>query len=206
MLTIIKSPFLQSKLTVLRNKYTSNSLFRRTMDESSYLIAADVLKNIPLEKSIVYTPIKKTAGKKISRKIVLVPILRAGLGLVEGFTKLLPEAERGHIGLYRDEQTYKPVEYLCNLPKPENKFFIVLDPMLATGNSSSAAIKLLLKSGIKIRSIFLVSLLAAPEGIRNLESRHKFLKVFTASLDEKLNKEKFIVPGLGDAGDRYMGT
>ena len=176
------------------------------MDESSYLIAADVLKNIPLEKSIVYTPIKKTAGKKISRKIVLVPILRAGLGLVEGFTKLLPEAERGHIGLYRDEQTYKPVEYLCNLPKPENKFFIVLDPMLATGNSSSAAIKLLLKSGIKIRSIFLVSLLAAPEGIRNLESRHKFLKVFTASLDEKLNKEKFIVPGLGDAGDRYMGT
>ena len=206
MLTIIKSPFLQSKLTVLRNKNTSNSLFRRTMDESSYLIAADVLKNIPLEKSIVYTPIKKTAGKKISRKIVLVPILRAGLGLVEGFTKLLPEAERGHIGLYRDEQTYKPVEYLCNLPKPENKFFIVLDPMLATGNSSSAAIKLLLKSGVKIRNIFLVSLLAAPEGIRNLESRHRFLKVFTASLDEKLNKEKFIVPGLGDAGDRYMGT
>lgn len=206
MLTVIKSPFLESKLTILRNKKTSNSLFRQTMDESSYLIAADVLKHVPMENTLVTTPLKKTSGKKISRKIVLVPILRAGLGLVEGFTKLLPEAERGHIGLYRDEQTYKPVEYLCNLPKPNNKFFIVLDPMLATGNSSNAAINLLLKSGVRINSIYLVSLLAAPEGIKYLKSRQKNLRIFTGSLDEKLNNVKFIVPGLGDAGDRYMGT
>ena len=206
MLSIIKSQFLQSKLTILRNKNTSSSMFRRTMDETSYLIAAEVLKNIPLVNTVINTPLKKTVGKKISKKIVLVPILRAGLGLVEGFTKLLPDAERGHIGLYRDEQTYKPVEYLCNLPKPENKFFILLDPMLATGNSSSAALKLLLKSGVKIKNIFLVSLLAAPEGIKYLKSRHRSLRVFTGSLDERLNSKKFIVPGLGDAGDRYMGT
>ena len=206
MLTIIKSPFLQSKLTTLRDKKTSNVLFRRTMDEASYLIASDVLKNIPIENSIVQTPLKKTVGKKIKKKIVLVPILRAGLGLVEGFTKLLPDAERGHIGLYRDEQTYKPVEYLCNLPKANGKFFIGLDPMLATGRSSSAAIKLLLRSGVAIKDIFLVSLLAAPEGIKYLKSRHRSLKIFTVSLDEKLNSNKFIVPGLGDAGDRYMGT
>ena len=206
MLSIIKSQFLQSKLTILRNKNTSSSMFRRTMDETSYLIAAEVLKNIPLVNTVITTPLKKTVGKKISNKIVLVPILRAGLGLVEGFTKLLPDAERGHIGLYRDEQTYKPVEYLCNLPKSEKKFFILLDPMLATGNSSSAALKLLLKSGVKIKNIFLVSLLAAPEGIKYLESRHRSLRVFTGSLDERLNSKKFIVPGLGDAGDRYMGT
>ena len=206
MLSVIKSKFLQSKLTILRNKNTSSSMFRRTMDETSYLIAAEVLKNIPLVSTVIFTPLKKTVGKKISKKIVLVPILRAGLGLVEGFTKLLPDAERGHIGLYRDEQTYKPVEYLCNLPKAENKFFILLDPMLATGNSSSAALKMLLKYGVKIKNILLVSLLAAPEGIKYLESRHKSLKIFTGSLDERLNSKKFIVPGLGDAGDRYMGT
>ena len=206
MLSIIKSKFLQSKLTILRNKNTSSSMFRRTMDETSYLIAAEVLKNIPLVSTVIFTPLKKTVGKKISKKIVLVPILRAGLGLVEGFTKLLPDAERGHIGLYRDEQTYKPVEYLCNLPKAENKFFILLDPMLATGNSSSAALKMLLKYGVKIKNILLVSLLAAPEGIKYLESRHKSLRIFTGSLDERLNSKKFIVPGLGDAGDRYMGT
>ena len=206
MLSIIKSPFLELKLTILRNKKTSNTLFRRTMDETSYLIASEVLKFIPLENTIINTPLKKTTGKKIKKKIVLVPILRAGLGLVEGFTRLLPDAERGHIGLYRDEQKYKPVEYLCNLPKPENKFFIILDPMLATGNSSGAAIKLLLRSGVSIRNIFFVSLLAAPEGVENLKQMHKSLKIFTASLDEKLNANKFIVPGLGDAGDRYMGT
>ena len=118
----------------------------------------------------------------------------------------MPNAESGHIGLYRDEQTYKPVKYLCKLPKAGNKLFILLDPMLATGNSSKAAVKLLINSGIKIKNIFLVSLLAAPEGIRCLNKEYKLLNVFTASVDEKLNKQKFIVPGLGDAGDRYMGT
>ena len=206
MLSIIKSQFLQSKLTILRNKNTSNSMFRRTMDETSYLIAAEVLKNIPLSSTAVTTPLKNTVGKKIRKKIVLVPILRAGLGLVEGFTKLLPDAERGHIGLYRDEQTYKPVEYLCKLPKAKNKFFIILDPMLATGNSFIEAINLINRSGVATSNTILVSLLASPEGLKNVQKTYPNLKIFTASVDFGLDKNKFIIPGLGDAGDRYMGT
>ena len=135
-----------------------------------------------------------------------MPILRAGLGLVEGFVKLLPDAEKGHIGLYRDEETYKPVEYLCKLPKIKNKMFIVLDPMIATGNSSIEAINLIKKSGVSSKNVKLISLLAAPEGIKNFKKSHKGLHLFTCSVDKKLNKNKFIVPGLGDAGDRYMGT
>jgi len=206
MLTLIKSSFLESKLTILRNKKTPNTLFRKTMDEISYLIAAEVLKFLPFSRTTVTTPLKPTKGKKLNKKIVFVPILRAGLGLVEGFTKLLPDAERGHIGLYRDENTYKPVEYLCKLPKADNKFFILLDPMLATGNSSSEAIRLLIKSGVKINNVFFVSLLASPEGLKFLQKNHKSLRIFTTSVDEKLNNKKFILPGLGDAGDRYMGT
>ena len=206
MLILINSSFLDFKLSILRNKKTSNSLFRQTMNEISYLIAAEVLKYLKFKKISVQTPIKKTTGKNLSQSIVIVPILRAGLGLVEGFVKLLPDAEKGHIGLYRDEQTYKPVEYLCKLPKIKNKMFIVLDPMLATGNSCVEAINLLKKSGVSINNILLVSLLAAPEGIKNVKKSHKGLRLFTCSVDQKLNKNKFIVPGLGDAGDRYMGT
>ena len=138
--------------------------------------------------------------------LIIVPILRAGLGLIEGFVKFLPDVEKGHIGLYRDEQTYQPVEYLCKLPKTKNKKIIVLDPMLATGNSSSAAIELIKEKGVKIKDIMLVSLLAAPEGVKNLSKKQKGLQIFTCSLDKSLDKNKFIVPGLGDAGDRYMGT
>ena len=206
MLTVIKSPFIVYKLTILRNKKTPSGLFRQTMNEVSYLIAAEVLKHLKFNNVVIQTPLKKTVGKIISQQIVVVPILRAGLGLVEGFIKFLPNAEKGHIGLYRDEQTYKPVEYLCKLPKIKNKFFIVLDPMLATGNSSVEAINLLKRSGIKILNIMLVSLLAAPEGLKNIQKIHRGLKIFTASVDQGLNKNKFIIPGLGDAGDRYMGT
>ena len=134
MFTVIKSSFIDYKLTILRSKKTPSSLFRQTMNEISYLIAADVLKHLKCKNVSIQTPLKKTSGTALSQSIVIVPILRAGLGLVEGFIKLLPEAERGHIGLYRDEQTYKPVEYLCKLPKVKNKLFIVLDPMLETGN------------------------------------------------------------------------
>ena len=206
MLILINSSFLDFKLSILRNKKTSNSLFRQTMNEISYLIAAEVLKYLKFKKISVQTPIKKTTGKNISQSIVIVPILRAGLGLVEGFVKLLPDAEKGHIGLYRDEQTYEPVEYLCKLPKIKNKMFIVLDPMLATGNSCVEAINLLKKSGVSIHNILLVSLLAAPEGIKNIKKSHKGLRIFVCCIDHGLNKKKFIVPGLGDAGDRYMGT
>ncbi|MDC0057457.1 uracil phosphoribosyltransferase [Alphaproteobacteria bacterium] len=206
MLTLIKSPFLEYKLTILRNKKTSNSLFRQTMNEISYLIAAEVLKYIKYKRVSVQTPITKTLGKDLSKTIVIVPILRAGLGLIEGFIKFLPNAEKGHIGLYRDEQTYRPVEYLCKLPRIKNKDFIVLDPMLATGNSAIEAINLIKQSGVRLSSIKLVSLLSAPEGIQNIKKHHRGLHFFTCSVDKKLNKNKFIVPGLGDAGDRYMGT
>jgi len=206
MITSIQSPFLEHKMTILRNKNTSNSFFRQTMNEISYLIASEVLKFMPYKKISVQTPITKASGKKLSAKIILVPILRAGLGLLEGFVKFLPDAEKGHIGLYRDEQTYRPVEYLFKLPKTKNKKILVLDPMLATGNSSIAAINLILNKGVKIKDIFLVSILAAPEGLKNLQKHHKSLHIFTCKIDRKLNKKKFIVPGLGDAGDRYMGT
>jgi len=206
MLTLIKSPFLEYKLTILRNKKTTNSLFRQTMNEISYLIAAEVLKYVKYKRVSVQTPLTKTLGKDLSKTIVIVPILRAGLGLIEGFIKFLPNAEKGHIGLYRDEQTYRPVEYLCKLPKIKNKDFIVLDPMLATGNSAIEAINLIKRSGVTLSNIKLVSLLAAPEGIQNIKKHHKGLHFFTCSIDKKLNKNKFIVPGLGDAGDRYMGT
>ena len=206
MLTVIKSPFIDYKLTILRSKKTPRSLFRQTMNEISYLIAAEVLKHLKYKKILIQTPLKKTSGKILSQSIVIVPILRAGLGLVEGFIKLLPDSEKGHIGLYRDEQTYKPVEYLCKLPKVKNKFFIILDPMLATGNSFIEAINLINRSGVAISNIILVSLLASPEGLKNVQKTHPRLKIFTASVDSGLDKNKFIIPGLGDAGDRYMGT
>tara|TARA_Y100001970_G_scaffold289403_1_gene419624 strand:- start:220 stop:840 length:621 start_codon:yes stop_codon:yes gene_type:complete len=206
MLTLIKSPFIEYKLTILRNKKTSNSIFRQTMNEVSYLIAGEVLKHCRYNKVSIETPITKTNGLQISETLIIVPILRAGLGLIEGFVKFLPNVEKGHIGLYRDEQTYQPVEYLCKLPKVRNKQILVLDPMLATGNSSSAAIDLVKNRGVKINNIKLVSLLASPEGLKNLRKKQKGLHIFTCSIDKKLNKNKFIVPGLGDAGDRYMGT
>jgi len=206
MITLIKSSFIEYKLTILRNKKTSNSLFRQTMNEISYLIAADVLQHLTYKKINIYTPLVKTTGLSIKNSPIIVPILRAGLGLVEGFVKFLPDVEKGHIGLYRDEQTYQPVEYLCKLPKIKNKIIFVLDPMLATGNSSSAAIDLIRDKGAQINNIKLVSLLAAPEGVKNLSKKQKGLHIFTCSLDKNLNKNKFIVPGLGDAGDRYMGT
>ena len=206
MLTLIKSPFLEYKLTILRNKRTKNSLFRQTMNEIRYLIAAEVLKHKKFKKIKIQTPIQNTSGNEISNPLIIIPILRAGLGLVEGFVKFLPNVEKGHIGLYRDEQTYQPVEYLCKLPKVNNKTILVLDPMLATGNSSSAAIDLIKERGVKVKNIKLVSLLAAPEGIKNIRKNHKDLHIFTCSLDKGLNKKKYIVPGLGDAGDRYMGT
>ena len=206
MITSIKSTFLEYKMTILRNKKTSNSLFRQTMNEASYLIAAEVLKHLKYKKVTVQTPLKKTTGKDLAQQVILVPILRAGLGLLEGFVKFLPDAEKGHIGLYRDEQTYEPVEYLFKLPKTKNKKVLVLDPMLATGNSSIAAINLIKNKGVNIKDVSLISLLAAPEGIKNVKKNHRSLHIFTCQIDAKLDKNKFIVPGLGDAGDRYMGT
>ena len=206
MITVIKSPFVQHKLSILRNKKTSNTVFRQTMNETSYLIAADVLQHLPYKRIKVQTPLKSTKGTVLAKQIILVPILRAGLGLLEGFAKFLPDAEKGHIGLYRDEQTYEPVEYLFKLPKIKNKKILILDPMLATGNSSIAAIDLVRNKGANIKDIYLISLLAAPEGLKNIQKKQRGIRIFTCSIDSKLDRNKFIVPGLGDAGDRYMGT
>jgi len=206
MITVIKSPFVQHKLSILRNKKTSNTVFRQTMNETSYLIAADVLQHLPYKRIKIQTPLKNTNGTALAKQIILVPILRAGLGLLEGFAKFLPDAEKGHIGLYRDEQTYEPVEYLFKLPKIKNKKILILDPMLATGNSSIAAIDLIRNKGANIKDIFLISLLASPEGLKNIQNKQRGIHIFTCSIDSKLDKNKFIVPGLGDAGDRYMGT
>ena len=206
MITVIKSPFVQYKLSILRNKKTSNTVFRQTMNETSYLIAADVLQHLPYKRIKVQTPLKSTKGTVLAKQIILVPILRAGLGLLEGFAKFLPDAEKGHIGLYRDEQTYEPVEYLFKLPKIKNKKILILDPMLATGNSSIAAIDLVRNKGANIKDIYLISLLAAPEGLKNIQKKQRGIRIFTCSIDSKLDRNKFIVPGLGDAGDRYMGT
>ena len=188
MITVIKSAFLQHKLTILRNKKTSNTVFRQTMNETSYLIAAEVLQYLPYKKTKVITPLKKTTGTTLVKQIILVPILRAGLGLLEGFAKFLPDAEKGHIGLYRDEQTYEPVEYLFKLPKIKNKKILILDPMLATGNSSIAAIDLIKNKGANIKDIYLISLLAAPEGLKNIQKKQKGIHIFTCSIDTKLNK------------------
>ena len=187
MITLIQSPFIDHKLTILRNKKTPNILFRQTMNEISYLIASEVLKFLPYKRITVQTPIKNAVGKKLKQQVILVPILRAGLGLLEGFIKFLPDADKGHIGLYRDENTYQPVEYLFKLPKSKNKKIIVLDPMLATGNSSIAAINLVKSKGIKIKDIYLVSLLSAPEGIKNIQKSQKGLHLFTCKIDLKLN-------------------
>ena len=178
MLTLIKSPFIEYKLTILRKRRTPNPLFRQTMNEISYLIAAEVLKHLKYKKISIQTPLTQTKGIDLSKLIVLVPILRAGLGLVEGFVKFLPNAEKGHIGLYRNEQTYQPVEYLCKLPRIKNKQIIILDPMLATGNSSSAAIDLVKQKGVKISDIKLVSLLASPEGLKNLRKKQMVDKLY----------------------------
>ena len=167
---------------------------------------ADHRRAMSAVKVKIQTPLKDTTGVILSKQIILVPILRAGLGLLEGFAKFLPDAEKGHIGLYRDEQTYEPVEYLFKLPKIKNKKILILDPMLATGNSSIAAIDLIINNGANIKDIFLISLLAAPEGLKNIQKKQKGIHIFTCSIDSKLDRNKFIVPGLGDAGDRYMGT
>ena len=204
MITVIKSPFVQYKLTILRNKKTSNTVFRQTMNEISYLIASDVLQYVPFKKQTIETPLKKMSGTALGQPIILVPILRAGLGLLEGFAKFLPEAEKGHIGLYRDEQTYEPVEYLFKLPRVKNKKVLILDPMLATGNSAVAAVQRIKDAGAK--RIKFVCLLAAPEGLAAFSEQHPDVPIVTAAVDRELNDHAYILPGLGDAGDRMYGT
>ena len=204
--TIFDHPLIQHKLSILRNKDTSSMEFRALISEIATLMCCEATRDLPLEDIEIETPICKMTAKHISgKKLAIVPILRAGLGMVEGVSSLVPAARIGHIGLYRDEETLQPVEYYCKLPKDisERDVFVV-DPMLATGGSAIDAV-----SQIKLRnprSIRFMGIIAAPEGIEAFTKAHPDVNVYVAALDEKLNENGYIVPGLGDAGDRIFGT
>jgi len=203
---IIDHPLIQHKLTYIRDKKTGTKEFRELVREVGALMAFEVTRNLPLEEKEVDTPLAKAKCRVVAgKKLGLVPILRAGLGMVEGITDLIPGARVGHVGLYRDPDTLEPVEYYCKLPSDLGKRDIfILDPMLATGGSAAAAIELIKKRGP--RDINLLVLLAAPEGIERVHRDHPEVTIYTACVDQKLNEKGYIVPGLGDAGDRLYGT
>ncbi|MGI6173452.1 MAG: uracil phosphoribosyltransferase [Christensenellales bacterium] len=205
-LHILDHPLIQHKLSILRDKNTGTKDFREILDEIAMLMAYEVTRDLPLMEVEVETPMAKCKTRVISgRKMGIVPILRAGLGMVDGIVKLVPTAKVGHIGLYRDPATLKPVEYYCKLPPDvEERELIVLDPMLATGGSSVAAISSLKARGCE--KIRLVCLIGAPEGLKAVQDAHPDVDIYIAAVDEKLNEHGYIVPGLGDAGDRIFGT
>ncbi len=205
-LTIIEHPLIQHKLAVLRDIRTSKKTFRALVDEIAMLMGYEVTKDLPLEPVEIETPLEKTRARMVSgKKLTLVPILRAGLGMVEGMLRLMPSVRVGHIGLYREHDTLKPVDYYFKIPPdPEARDFIVLDPMLATGGSASAAITSL--KGHGATRVRLVCLVAAPEGVSHLLEVHPDVQIYTAALDRELNDHGYILPGLGDAGDRLFGT
>ncbi len=205
-LTILDHPLIQHKLTFIRDKNTGSKEFRELVSEISTLLAFEVTRSFPLEEVEIETPICKTKSKVLSgRKIGIVPILRAGLGMVEGFLALVPSAKVGHIGMYRDPESLHPVEYYAKLPQDiHERGLILLDPMLATGNTAAAGISYLKKMGAK--DIKLVCLIGSPEGVKAVQNEHPDVDIFIAAIDEKLNDHAYIVPGLGDAGDRLFGT
>lgn len=202
---VIDHPLIQHKVTLMRKKETGSKDFRNLLEEITILMGYEITRDLPLEDIDVETPVAMMKGKQISgRKIGIVPVLRAGLGMVQGLLDLMPTAKVGHIGLYRDPKTLKPVEYYCKLPDVKNRDFIIVDPMLATGGSASAAISLLKEKGIQ--HIKLMCLVAAPQGVKKVNTDHPDVKIFVAALDDTLNEHGYIVPGLGDAGDRIFGT
>ena len=205
-LHIVDHPLIQHKLTIMREKDTSSKDFRELLDEISMLMGYEITRNLPLMDVEIETPICKTVQKKISgKKLAVVPILRAGLGMVDGLLRLVPVARVGHIGLYRDPDTHEPVEYYCKMPGDiEERLVIIVDPMLATGGSSADAITMVKNRGAK--NILLMCLVAAPEGVKRVQEAHPDVDIYCAALDEKLNDHAYIVPGLGDAGDRIFGT
>jgi len=203
---VIDHPLIQHKLTYIRDKRTGTKEFRELVREVGALMAFETTRGLPLREKAIETPLGPTKGKIVSgKKLGVVPILRAGLGMVEGIVGLIPGARVGHIGLYRDPETLQPVEYYCKLPSDLNqRDIIVIDPMLATGGSAAAAIDIIKKKGGK--RVSLLVLLAAPEGIEKVHRQFPEVTIFTAAIDERLNEKGYIVPGLGDAGDRLYGT
>ncbi|MCI2056525.1 MAG: uracil phosphoribosyltransferase [Oscillibacter sp.] len=203
---ILNHPLLQHKLTILRNENTSTKDFRELVSEIAMLMTYEATRDLPLEDVSVKTPIATDTFKTISgKKIAIVPILRAGLGMVDGVLKMIPSARVGHIGLFRDPQTLKPVKYYCKMPADiADRDILIVDPMLATGGSSCAAIDFMKEYGCK--HIKMMNILAAPEGIERVQKEHPDVELYVAGLDDHLNENGYIVPGLGDAGDRIFGT
>lgn len=203
---IIDHPLIQHKLTLMRDVNTGTKEFRELLEEISMLMAFEITRDLPLEDVEIETPVVKCVCKTLAgKKLGVVPILRAGLGMVNGVVRLIPAAKVGHIGVYRDPETLKPVEYYCKLPTDvAERDFVVIDPMLATGGSSVATIEMLKRKGAK--HIKLMCLVAAPEGIELVNKEHPDVEIYVASVDKCLNDHGYIVPGLGDAGDRIFGT
>ena len=203
---VIDHPMIQHKLTIMRKKETGSKDFRELLKEISLLMGYEVTRDLPLADIEIETPICKTMAKKVSgRKLAIVPILRAGIGMVDGLQTLVPVAKVGHIGLYRDEETHVPVVYYCKLPEDINqRLVIVTDPMLATGGSACDALSMLKERGCN--NIRLMCLVSAPEGIARVQKEHPDVDIYVAAVDDHLNKDAYIVPGLGDAGDRIFGT
>ncbi len=203
---VVEHPLIQHKLTHIRRKETSSKEFKEYLNEITQLMAYVVLKDIKLEEITIETPVAQTTGYKISEKVNLYPILRAGQGMVDGFTTTIPSARVGHIGMYRDEETLQPVEYLFKYPKDTEKdtYNIIIDPMLATGGSAIAAIEKLKEKGIE--NLKFVGLLASQYAIDKITEAHPDVELFVAAIDKELNEKGYIVPGLGDAGDRIFGT
>jgi uracil phosphoribosyltransferase len=204
-LTIIDHPLIKRDLSILRDKRTASHHFRTTLRRIASIMAFAVTRDLLLKKGSVRTPLETTTGYTLAQTIVIVPVLRAGLGLVDGFLDFLPEAKVGYVGLYRNEKTLEPVDYYSKFPKAlSHSIVLLLDPMLATGGSGAAAISFLKKKGAK--QIRFVSLLAAPAGVRKISMAHPDVLMFSTVLDRKLNSRGYILPGLGDAGDRIFGT
>lgn len=205
MLTVYDHPLIKHKLTVMRNKETGTKDFRQNLDEIGSLMVYEMSRDFPLKDVEIETPICGYTGSELARKVVIVPILRAGLGMVNGIQNLIPTAKVAHIGMYRDEETLEPHPYFEKYPKNmEDAIVVIVDPMLATGGSSIAAIDMVKKQGAK--NVRLVCLVGAPEGVKAVEEKHPDVDIYLAALDEKLNENGYIVPGLGDAGDRIFGT
>ena len=205
-LHVIDHPLITHKLSIMRNRKTGSKDFRELLNEIAMLMGYEVFRDLPLEEITIETPITKMKAKMVSgRKLAIVPILRAGLGIVDGLQKLVPVAKVGHIGMYRDPETHKPVEYYCKLPTDiEERLVVLVDPMLATGGSAVDALCKLKEHGC--RNIRFMCLVAAPEGVKAVQEAHPDVDIYTAALDECLNEHAYIVPGLGDAGDRIFGT
>jgi uracil phosphoribosyltransferase len=204
--TVLNHPLIQHKLTIIRNKNTGTKVFREVANEIAELMVYEITRDLPLEDVVVNTPMGKTTQKTLSgKKLAVIPILRAGLGMVDGVLELIPAAKVGHIGMYRDEKTLKPHEYFVKMPSDiDQRNLFIVDPMLATGGSAIMAIDALKKRGAS--NMRLVVLVAAPEGVRAVQEAHPDVDIYAAALDEKLNEDGYIIPGLGDAGDRLFGT